>query len=236
MTDTSIREITVIVTWPERYGHPLDEQFAGAENVELRAIRLSTTGGDGRYEQLVEIDGDLDRADGLLDDCSAVLEYEIMGTANYGLAYMQCGTNTLVEDLLTLQDDHDIMIDMPIHYLPHRHGHRWRLIGLPEEIGDFLDATPDCVSVELTRKRSFEPFETEHGGLLTDRQRELLVVAEQEGYYQIPRETTQGELASILNLAPGTVSEHLQRIEAKLAANYLKSSSIGAPPLAADWR
>lgn len=44
---------------------------------------------------------------------------------------------------------------------------------------------------------------------LTDRQREVLLAAYREGYFETPRETKIEALAERLNVAPSTVHEHL---------------------------
>lgn len=51
---------------------------------------------------------------------------------------------------------------------------------------------------------------------LTTRQRDVLRAARQQGYYQIPRETTTKELATAFDLDRRTVEEHLRRAENKI--------------------
>ena len=58
--------------------------------------------------------------------------------------------------------------------------------------------------------------------MLTDRQLEVFELAVAEGYYEVPSETTHRELAAQLDRSPGTVSEHLQRVESKLVSMYVE--------------
>lgn len=51
---------------------------------------------------------------------------------------------------------------------------------------------------------------------LTDRQREVLLVAHERGYYRIPRETTTAEVAEVVGVDRRTAEEHLRRAEQKL--------------------
>lgn len=60
------------------------------------------------------------------------------------------------------------------------------------------------------------PFES-----LTDRQREVLQVAFERGYYDVPRRASTAELAAELDLDDSTVSEHLQRAERNIVAAVL---------------
>lgn len=56
---------------------------------------------------------------------------------------------------------------------------------------------------------------------LTDRQREVVRVAYEMGYYEVPREVTTEEIASELDLDSSTVTEHLQRAERNLLTHHL---------------
>lgn len=48
---------------------------------------------------------------------------------------------------------------------------------------------------------------------LTDRQRDVLLYAYEEGYYDVPRRTTLSDLAGELEIDESTVAEHLRRAE-----------------------
>lgn len=51
---------------------------------------------------------------------------------------------------------------------------------------------------------------------LTGRQREVMEVAREKGYFDLPRRTNATELATELDLHPSTVSEHLRTAEKKM--------------------
>ncbi len=55
---------------------------------------------------------------------------------------------------------------------------------------------------------------------LTKRQREILIKAIEEGYYEYPRKITLSELAKKLNMSKGALSDILKRIESKLIKAY----------------
>ncbi|MFB9806579.1 helix-turn-helix domain-containing protein [Haladaptatus pallidirubidus] len=52
--------------------------------------------------------------------------------------------------------------------------------------------------------------------LLTDRQREVMDVALDLGYYDVPRQATHRDIADRMGLSVGTVGEHLQKIESRV--------------------
>ena len=56
---------------------------------------------------------------------------------------------------------------------------------------------------------------------LTDRQREVISLAHQVGYYDVPRQVSIDDIATEIELDPSTVAEHLQRAERNLLTDLL---------------
>lgn len=54
--------------------------------------------------------------------------------------------------------------------------------------------------------------------MLTERQQEILGIAADLGYYKVLRPATHADIAERAGLNPGTVNEHMQRIEARVFA------------------
>lgn len=61
--------------------------------------------------------------------------------------------------------------------------------------------------------------------LLTDRQRELLEIAVQQGYFEVPRDSTLAALAEGVGIDKSTASEVLRRGEARLLKWFLAGSN-----------
>lgn len=59
---------------------------------------------------------------------------------------------------------------------------------------------------------------------LTSRQREVIMTAFENGYFEVPRATTASEVGRLLGLDGSTVSEHLQRAQRNLMIEILGSS------------
>ena len=57
---------------------------------------------------------------------------------------------------------------------------------------------------------------------LTEKQREAVTTAVAEGYYETPRETTIGELASELDISKSAMSQRLAAVESKLAVSAFR--------------
>ena len=89
----------------------------------------------------------------------------------------------------------------------------WRvLVGGGESLGDLIDKLRKhgCEvelekSTRITKKR-----------ILTDRQDEIIKIAFDKGYYNIPKKTTMEELAKLIDISKSTLAEILQRAEKKI--------------------
>ncbi|WP_343161548.1 helix-turn-helix domain-containing protein [Natrialba sp. INN-245] len=140
-----------------------------------------------------------------------------------GIASVQYRTAGRMTDLLAILREHEIVVDWPMTFVGaegHDRALEIRVLGTSRAIQRAAADLPDGVDLDLQRLSGYEPDATRFSPSLTDRQRELFDHAFEEGYYEIPRETTHRELADQFDISAGTVGEHLQRIEGKLAASY----------------
>ncbi|MFP9191786.1 helix-turn-helix domain-containing protein [Natronosalvus vescus] len=221
---------TVTLTWKTGSIHPLDELFASIDGVSIESIRYVSPVRDGEYIELLTFRGDPARVRTRLADSSHALEYGVSdgGDENQcrGVAYVTCRNEGLVTDLLAILRDHDIVLDWPIRYVevtePGVRGLELTVIGPGEAIQRAAATLPEEIGLEVLRLGEYDPSPRPFDADLTDRQREVFDVASRLGYYEIPRETTQAEVAAALDVATGTVGEHFRHIETKLASAYAR--------------
>jgi predicted DNA binding protein len=86
-----------------------------------------------------------------------------------------------------------------------------KMIELAKEVGGDLKVS--------LRQASFE-----NGDLLsvlTEKQRSLMVMAKEMGYYEYPRRTSTEDLAKAAGLSTSTVIEHLRKSEVRLMAEIM---------------
>ncbi|WP_049921334.1 helix-turn-helix domain-containing protein [Halopiger djelfimassiliensis] len=224
-----MRYATVVLTWADGRVNTIDDTFARSDAVAIDAVRYLSPVHEGRFVELFELRGDLEHARALLADSAETIEYDVAGADGRGLAYVQCRSIGPVSELLAILQEHDIVLDWPMEFVdtgPAVDGDADRglevtALGTSRAIKRAAAALPAGVDLELRRLGEYEPA-TAHE--LTERQREIFQLAHSEGYYDVPRGTTHRELATTLGLSPATVGEHLQRIEAKLAASYASSN------------
>lgn len=95
------------------------------------------------------------------------------------------------------------------------------LVGTQDAIaGTVSEYETAGVSPELRKLDTYEGRERPLDEL-TDRQREVIRTAYDEGYYEVPREVTTDDIAAELGVDPSTVAEHLQRAERNLLSYHL---------------
>ena len=97
---------------------------------------------------------------------------------------------------------------------------RWEVTTTHERLGrlrDRLNAAGIDYAVEAVRSFDDEAAAT----VLTERQREVIGVARELGYYESPRRATLTEVADALGVAKSTASDILHRAESNLVDRFL---------------
>jgi len=215
-TKSEIRRVTVRVTWPSEYNHSVESAFGEVDDLSLEKLRYASDALGDQFVKIIQVDGLTDRIDELMRESPVVTEYDVNSEGESVVVYMQCRLTKISEALKTADDEHAIVIDWPMHYLDAQEGLRAKLVGTDTAFREMMESLPSYISATLEQLGPYDREPHSFRDSLTGRQQEVFDLAVQEGYYQIPRGTSHKELAEILNLSPGTVSEHLQRIENKL--------------------
>jgi hypothetical protein len=119
-------------------------------------------------------------------------------------------------DLYAFVEASSLTIEFPVDV---RDGwYEFDLTGTREELDrlqEYLDSLPLPYELRSLVRTS------EAGGLLTDRQREVLETGLRLGYFEVPRDCTLAELSAELDVDKSTASTVLRRGEARLLNWYL---------------
>ncbi|MUV51536.1 DNA-binding protein [Haloarcula sp. CBA1122] len=91
-----------------------------------------------------------------------------------------------------------------------------RVVGEAGPLQDALDEAPEPIDVRVDSIGTVSDGLARPSSKLSERQREAVRTALALGYYDRPRGATHENVAAELGCAPATVSDHLQRAEAKL--------------------
>ncbi|MFB6185099.1 MAG: helix-turn-helix domain-containing protein [Haloarculaceae archaeon] len=97
----------------------------------------------------------------------------------------------------------------------------------PDELGRFYDECRERgISVELRQiNNGDDPFEDEHE--ITPRQIEMLAIAYESGYFDVPRRTTLTDLAARLDISEQAASERLRRGLSSLLTTTVSGDETG---------
>lgn len=187
--------------------------FVALQDVGIRDIEvLSCDGARGVARIHVEEKPDEQR----LDDSDTIQWWEQVSNEESEYVYLIEGN---VSDTLDMMDAD--MLPRTEHVTIHEQGFTLDYTGPQEHISKMVAKFEAAgINVTLQKLQNYhvqeKPLDT-----LTDRQREVLEVAFDLGYYDVPRRATTTEIATDLGLDDSTVSEHIQRAERNLLTAVL---------------
>lgn len=208
-----MRYCTFVIPQADDEGCSTGERAAG-HAVAGEAIHYINLLDDGTGVGLYQLRGDFERSADALEANPDVLACET-SEASDGLVYLHFRANALVTDLLGIFRRYEIVVDWPMEYTD-RGGLRVTVLGEDAKIREAIAEIPDGIGVTLEGIGEYRPEMRQLASLLTDRQRELLELAVDAGYYEVPRRATLRDLADRADISAGTVGEHLRKIETKV--------------------
>jgi DNA-binding CsgD family transcriptional regulator len=182
--------------------------------VNGEAIQYINLLDDGTGVGLYQLRSDLEQGTEVLEANPEVLACEASEAAD-GLVYVHFRVNALMTDLLSILRRYEIVVDWPMEYTD-QGGLRITMLGEDKKIREAITGLPDEIQITLDGIGEYHPDMRQLASLLTDRQQELLELAINEGYYEMPRRATLSDLADRGNISAGTVGEHLRKIERKV--------------------
>lgn len=210
-----MRALTVTVTPPE--STPPGRLLEDESDVRPDRVHNFDVLDDGSVVLLGRFRGDLEQVRAVLTADEDVLGFSISDTdRDGGLVYVHSRPPPGVARFLALPQAHEVFFDVPVETTADGR-YRVDLVGETNEaLQAALADVPPGIDVTVER---IGPYREERGDLtarLTDRQREVLDAARDLGYYESPRAATHRDIADRLDIATGTVAEHLQKIEARV--------------------
>lgn len=196
--------------------HPLGAALAEEPSIERGHISWVESLDDGTAILLANASGDVDRYRELLTECEYVLDFTVASAENWWYSYTHFETTDVTERMLATKYESGLVMEMPISVDPDG-SMEVTLVGPEEAFQEEFEASPaEEFSFEILETGAYDPDLSELYRSLTERQREVLDAALELGYYEAPRQATQEEVAAAVNVAPSTVGEHLQKIEARV--------------------
>lgn len=199
-----------------------DDAILGERAVTRKRLHHFNLVDDETVVMLYDLRGDLSRARETLSAASDVLNYDVVDHGNgTGVAYVHCKLRNPVKSLVSTLHQFEVVPDMPLGFTTNG-SVRATIIGEAQALSETLDAIADIVEVHLEKTGDYRPGIGELEATLTDRQHQILTVAVNQGYYEVPRRTTLEDVAAEMNLSRATVGEHLQKSEAKILSRVVR--------------
>lgn len=209
-----MRYVTV-VAYPDEGGINRLDRRINELGLEYRAIHRMELLTDDTVAMFAEGRGDVEGLRRVLSESPEVFEFSVTSDDAGFFSYTRHAADDLTRMLMEDRRESSYLIEMPIEYTDDG-GLRGTYIGTEAAFADALSEQPESVRVEIERTGPYTPGPRHVVSRLTGRQREVLQAAVDQGYYEIPRKATLKEIASAVDLSRATVSEHLQKIEARI--------------------
>lgn len=202
------------------------EEFLRENGVTPEAILSSKLLSDRTIVQRMEVSGDCaDIRRCFTADGKSLFEAEITDAGDTAVALIHYLPGPLNRTLLEVYHNHPVLMDFPLQYVgPEKRDLRVSVIGSENAISRFGTETQERVDVSIEQLGSYDPTTGRPFTDLTDRQREVLQTAIETGYYDVPRNITHEDIAEKLDCTPGTVGQHLRRIESKIMSSAFGSA------------
>lgn len=196
--------------------HPMYGLLTGAPFVErATAMQWNFTG--EALGILHYVEGDLDAFESAVADVDPVIDYDVepAGEASF-YAYVLDETTAPLREMFDPITYGGLVVVPPIRY---RADGRvtMSIFGPAETIQAGMESIPSPIEVEIEEVGGLTGLLPGTGAFLSSRQREAIEAGIELGYYEVPREASQEDVARELECASSTAAEHLRKAEAKLA-------------------
>jgi hypothetical protein len=207
--------VTLDANGDESEIHPMYDLLANASYIETATL-IDWNFSREEFAVLQYTEGDIDRFRAAVEEAPIVIDYELTRIGERACyAYIRDETTEPQRELFGLIERSAITVVSPVEY-SQSGAASFSVFGPPAEIQVAIDQIPDPIEVTVEQIGSMATapglLETE----LSDRQREAVEAALDAGYYEIPREASQDEVAERIGCAPSTAAEHLRKAETKL--------------------
>lgn len=195
--------------------HPMYDLLANAPYIETVTLMHWNFAGD-EMGIMQYVEGDVERFRRAIEEIVPVLEYDLTTVSDRECyVYIRDATTAPLRELFDIVDRSTAVVVPPIEYGPDG-SLSYSVFGPPAEIRAALDQIPDPIEVTVEQIGSMATTPGLLESELSDRQREAIEAALDAGYYEIPREASQDDVAERIGCAPSTAAEHLQKAETKL--------------------
>jgi len=196
--------------------HPLGDALRAAPSFSREAIHHVELLDDGTVLMLAEGSGDQATYVEIMQESPHVHDFLVSGSERW-MAVSHFELSPATKQLMKRADRPEVIVDTPIQ-INSDGSLRITYLGDESALQTLFTAMTDDApfQMEVLETGSYTPDQHSLTRLLTTRQREVLEVAINAGYYEAPRQATHDDIADHLGIAPTTVGEHLRKVERRV--------------------
>lgn len=197
-----------------------DRRMADMAGVTREAIRHLDLLSDGSAMAIYHLAGDPDALAAELADAPEVSAHHVFNTTGDRFhLHVHFEPDDPLLTLLRLGERYRTVTEPPIEFVDGGRSMRVTIGGIQEMVQAAAEEFPESVEVTIEQIGRYDPSRNSLVASLTARQREVLQVAIQQGYYDIPRRATHEDLSEELDCSAGTVGEHLRKVESRVLSS-----------------
>jgi hypothetical protein len=198
--------------------HPLGSELRDEPSIRREAIHHSEHLDDGTVVLLAEASGNRNRYEGIMASSTYVDDFLVAGEGRW-VSVSRFEPTDAMNRALKYQRDAGVIVDMPIRFTGDG-SMRITYLGSDAGFQRLFEAANEMEDVPLRFKivetGNYEPERPSLVSSLTTRQRTVIEVAVETGYYRSPREASLEDVADAVGITPSTASEHLRKIESRV--------------------
>jgi predicted DNA binding protein len=213
-----MREFTVRFWLPGGDLFGFSDAFAAEPAIERGATYRMEVLDDGTVTNISACAGPAETVREVITDIDKVIDVKV-ADGEPTFYYVHFEPSPVTREMMRARRETALALEMPIE---------WQtdgsvvatFVGNQSDFGEVLELLPENVEGEILSIRESRPGAEEVTDGLTERQREVLRVATELGYYADPRTATQADVAAELNITAATAGEHLRKIEAEILGSF----------------
>lgn len=202
--------------------HPVDMVIAEQPDVTRKALLHINALGDGTGVMLYRLHGDPIAVGDALTHAADVIAHDVLDVqGDVFHLYLHVRPGEPAGKLMALAQKYALIIDTPLAFTD-RGGLRLTVVGTHDMLRRALEDLPDEIQISVEQVGRYSPERPYLLSILTERQTEVFRTAVENGYYEIPRQTTHEDIANELDCAPSTIDEHLRKAESRVLSTLVK--------------
>lgn len=225
-----MRYLQLEIRFPPEARHPMHQFLAEQDLIQRVYLRHWNFSNPEYVATLLHVVGSIENGRegylAALEAAEPVQEFDVTLVDDRSFyVYIRESAQGFASRLRALLTDTELLIVPPVEY--GTDGEMlFEVAGEQDALQSLVANLPDHLSVSLNRLGEYDAYRDSQVTALTRRQEEVLEIARELGYYEVPRQTSVREIADELNCSKSTAANHLRKAEARLVALYEDRSKM----------